>query len=202
MRWRRSAPVTDGTVTPGTAGSGDVVRKRRAKFALADMVRSLGLLVVVTAVLFAIGPARSLIWPSSSDRYPRVDYSGYVRGFSDDARTAAIVPVALPASWRANAGDLHTTPSATTLHVGWAVPGELFAGLDEGVGDPPAVFRNAVGRDSLDTMSTTTIGGRPWSVGESPRHETVFVGHFGRVLVVITGNAADAQLRLLAAALH
>ena len=197
--------MTDGTPVAdrSSAGSGgDVARRRRARFALGDMVRSLGLLVVVSAVLLFIGPARSLILPSSSDRYPAVDYSGYVRGFTDDAHTAALVPSNLPSSWRANAGDMHTSPSSTTLHVGWSVPGELFAGLDEGVGDRAAVFRQSISRDSLTTTSTTTIGGRSWAVGESPRHETVFVGHFGRVLVVITGNASDAQLRVLAAALH
>ena len=166
------------------------------------MVRSLGLLVIVIAVLFLIGPARSLVWPSSSDRYPAVDYSGYVRGFAEDAHTSAVVPGTLPSSWRANAGDLHTAPTETTLHVGWAVPGEKFAGLDEGVGDPTAVYTRAISRASLTTTSTTTIGNRQWAVGESPRRETVLVAHFGQVLVVITGNATDVQLRLLAASLH
>jgi hypothetical protein len=190
--------VTDGT----TAGKDDIARTRRTRFALADMVRSLGLIVVVSAVLLFIGPARSLILPSSADRYPAIDYSGYARGFADDAHTAAIVPSGLPSSWRANAGDVHSTASATTLHVGWAVPGERFAGLDEGVGEPTAVFTNAISVDTLTTSSTTAIGGRLWAVGKSPRHETVLVGHFGRVLVVITGNATDAELRLLAAALR
>lgn len=190
--------MADGT----TAGKGEIARPRRTRFALADMVRSLGLLVVVSAVLLFIGPARSLILPSNADRYPAVDYSGYVRGFVDDAHTAAIVPHGLSSSWRANAGALHTTAAATTLHVGWSVPGERFAGLDEGVGDPSAVFENSISRKSLTATSTTTIGGRQWSVGTSPRHETVLVGHFGRVLVVITGNATDAELHQLADALR
>lgn len=166
------------------------------------MVRSLGLLVVVIAVFLFIGPARSLILPSSQDRYPAVDYSGYVQGFADKAHTAAVVPSNLPASWRANAGELHTTPLASTLHVGWSVPGERFAGLDEGVGDPAEVFIRAISSASLTTAATTTIAGRQWAVGESSRHETVLVAHFGRVLVVITGNATGADLRLLAASLR
>jgi hypothetical protein len=180
----------------------DVIRPRASRFALADMFRSLGLLVVVIAVLLFIGPARSLILPGSRDRMPAADYTGAVHGFDEVAHSPAVVPVGLPSGWRANAADVSNLSSAPRLHIGWAVPGTAFAGLDEGTGNPDALLRSVTGHDGLVVRGTTTIAGETWSLRRSDRGETVLTRDVNGTFVVITGNATDAQLRYLAASLH
>ena len=179
----------------------EIIRAQRARFALADMARSLGLMFVVIVALLFIGPARALIFPGK-DRMPAVDYTGAVRGFGDVAGSPAFVPSGLPSNWRANAADVDNISSAPHLHIGWAVPGTAFAGLDEGTGNPNALLRSVVGRDALQIRSSTTIAGQVWSVRRSDRGETVLTRKANGIFVVITGNATSAQLRQLAASLR
>lgn len=179
----------------------DVIRPQRARFALADMVRSLGLILVLIIALLFIGPARSLIFPGK-DRMPAVDYSGAVRGFDDVASSPAVVPAALPSSWRANATDVNNIGSAPHLHIGWAVPGTAFAGLDESAGTPDVLLRSVTGRASLRVRGSTTIEGEVWLVRRSDRGETVFTRKVAGTFVVVTGNATDVQLRFLAESLR
>jgi hypothetical protein len=169
---------------------------------MADMARSLGLLLVVIAALLFIGPARSLILPGSKDKMQPVDYTGYVRGFDELSSAPAVVPADLPTGWRANAGTLTHTSTSAHLHVGWAVPGTAFAGLDEGTGSSDALLRLVTGQASLQSRGTTTIAGETWTVRRSSRGETTFTREANGVFVVVTGNATDAQLRLLAASLR
>jgi hypothetical protein len=179
----------------------EVIRAQRARFALSDMVRSLGLILVIIVALLFIGPARSLILPGK-DRMPAVDYTGAVTGFNDVAGSDAVVPGGLPSTWRANAANVDNISSAPHLHIGWAVPGSAFAGLDEGTGDANALLASVAGRDSLRVRGSTTIAGEAWSVRRSDRGETVLARNVNGTFVVITGNATDAQLRQLAASLH
>jgi hypothetical protein len=169
---------------------------------MADMVRSLGLLLVVIAALLFIGPARSLILPGSKDKMPPVDYSGYVSGFNELASEPALVPSGLPSSWRANAGRLDHKSASVHLHIGWAVPGTAFAGLDEGTGAANSLLREVTGAASLQSRGTTTIAGETWTVRRSSRGETTYTRDANGVFVIVTGNATDSQLRLLAASLH
>lgn len=180
----------------------EVARPRAARFALSDMARSLGLILAVVAVLLFIGPARSLILPGSKDRMPPVDYSGYVHGFDEVASAPAVVPTGLPTSWRPNAATVDNTKTSAHLHIGWAVPGTAFAGLDEGTGTSTALLRSVTGRSSLQSRGTTTIAGATWTLRRSDRGETVLTRDVNGVFVIVTGNATDAQLRELVAALH
>ena len=176
--------------------------ERGVKKSLADMVRSLGLMAVITAALLFIG-ARYLIMPGSADRPPPVDFSGVVHAFPGDVGAAALVPTGLPSSWRANAARLtQPGPAVTQLHIGWATPGSRFAGLDEANGDPTALLTSVLGASGLAVRGTTTIDGVQWQQRVSGRGEQSLTRQLGPVTVVITGNATDAQLRLLAASLR
>ena len=180
----------------------EVVRPQRARFAMGDMVRSLGLLAVVIAALMFVGPARALILPGDKDTMAPIDYSGYVTGFNKTASAPAVVPARLPPSWRANAANLNHTSSSVHLHIGWAVPGTAFAGLDEGTGNQDALLRLVTGAASLQNRGTTTIAGGTWTVRRSGRDETVYSRDVNGVFVIITGDATDTQLRLLATSLR
>ena len=181
---------------------GDVARPRAARFVMGDMVRSLGLLLVIIVGLLFLGPARSLILPGSKDKMPAIDYSGAVRGFAEVTGRSALVPQALPSSWHANAANVASATTTAHLHIGWAVPGTAFAGLDEGNGNADSLLRQVTGSSSLQSQGDTTIDGATWTVRRSDRDETVYTRTINGVFVVITGNATDAQLRLLAQSLH
>ena len=172
------------------------------KKSLADMARSLGLMAVIVAALLFIG-ARYLIMPGSADRFPAADYSSVVHDFPAAAGAKVLAPVGLPSSWRANAARLtHPLPTETQLHIGWATPGSRFAGLDEANGDPSALLSAVLGAPGLTARGTTTIGGAAWQQRVSDQGEQAFTRQVGRVTVVVTGNATDAQLRTLAASLR
>jgi hypothetical protein len=49
---------------------------------------------------------------------------------------------------------------------------------------------------------TTDINGAAWDIRTSDRHETAYTRTVGRVFIVVTGNATDAELRLLAGSLR
>jgi len=169
---------------------------------LADMARSLGLMAIVIAAMLFIG-ARYLIFPGSSDRMPAADYSDVLQGFGEVAKVAPLAPHSLPSSWRANATRL-TSPATGVeqLHVGWAIPGSRFAGLDESDGAIGSVVSSVLGASGAKVRGTTDISGATWDVRTSDRHETAYTRSAGRVFIVVTGNATDTELRLLAGSLH
>ena len=172
------------------------------KKSFADMVRSLGLMAVIVAALLFIG-ARYLIMPGSAERPPPADYTSVVQDFPRAAGAPVLAPTSLPASWRANAARL-TAPSdgATQLHIGWAVPGSRYAGLDEATGPAPALLTAVLGARGLTVLATTTIAGEVWQQRTSSLGERAYTRQVGKVTVVVTGNASDEQLRLLVASLH
>ena len=175
---------------------------RPVKKSLADMARSLGLMAVIVAALLFVG-ARYLIMPGSADRFPPVDYTAEVQAFPRDVGAPILAPAGLPASWRANAARLtHPGPQLSRLHIGWAVPGSRFAGLDEGNGDGSALISDVLGSRGLAVRATTSIGGATWQQRESDRGEPALTRELGAVTIVVTGDATQAQLALLAASLR
>ena len=166
------------------------------------MARSLGLMAVIVAALLFIG-ARYLIMPGSAERPAAADYSSVVQDFPREAGAPVLAPSSLPASWRANAARL-TAPSAgvTQLHIGWAVPGSRYAGLDEATGPSAGLITSVLGAPGLTVHGTATIGGAVWQQRTSSLGERAYTRQIGKVTVVVTGNATDDQLRLLAGSLR
>jgi len=167
-----------------------------------DMVRSLGLMAVIVTALLFIG-ARYLIMPGSAERPPPADYSSVVQDFPRAAGVPVLAPGALPTTWRANAARLAAPAAgAMQLHIGWAVPGSRYAGLDEATGSPAALISSVLGSRGQQASGTTTIGGVVWDQRTSSLGERAYTRQVGKVTVVVTGNATDEQLRLLAGSLH
>lgn len=166
------------------------------------MVRSLGLMAVIVAALLFIG-ARYLIMPGSADRPPAADYTSVVHDFPRAAGAPVLAPTSLPSPWRANAARLTMpTEGVTALHIGWAVPGSRFAGLDEATGSPVALISSVLGSAGQTVRGTTTIAGAVWQQRTSSLGERAYTRQVGKVTVVVTGNATDDQLRLLAGSLR
>ena len=172
------------------------------KKSFADMVRSLGLMAVIVAALLFIG-ARYLIMPGSAERPPAADYTSVVHDFPRAAGAPVLAPTSLPSAWRANAARLTIpTQGVTALHIGWAVPGSRYAGLDEATGSPDALISEVLGGAGQKVLGTTTIGGAVWQQRTSSLGERAYTRQVGKVTVVVTGNATDEQLRLLAGSLR
>jgi hypothetical protein len=165
------------------------------------MARSLALMVVVVAALLLLGPGRTLLFPGDSRRQP-VSYDRVAAGFATVTGSPAVVPASLPAGWEANAATLTRPAAGARLHIGWATPGEKFAGLDESAAPPDAFIRTVLGRHGAVILDTIDIGSLPWDVRRSDRGETALTREFGAVTVVVTGDATGEQLRALAAALR
>jgi hypothetical protein len=165
------------------------------------MARSLGLMAIVIVALLFLGPSRALIFPGA-DRRPPVDYRAQVTGFSQVTGLPAVVPSSLPTAWQPNAARLSSTPRlGEHLRIGWATPGDRFAGLDEADGDPVALIRLVLGHRGSTVQDQVQIGPVTWDVRASDRGERALTAGFGAVSVVLTGSATADQLRLLAASL-
>lgn len=165
------------------------------------MARSLALMVVVIAALLLLGPGRTLLFPGNAERQP-VSYDRVAAGFAQETGAPAVVPTSLPDGWEANAARLTRPAMGTRLHIGWATPGERFAGLDESVAPSDRFIRAVLGRRGAASVGTIDIGPHTWDVRRSARGETALTRLVGSVTVVVTGDAPDLQLRTLAASLQ
>jgi hypothetical protein len=164
------------------------------------MVRSLGLIAVIVAVTLIFVPG--LIHPGKSDRAAPVDYSDVVSGFHQVTGKAALTPAALPAGWSANAAALTGPAAAEHMHVGFAVPGSEYAGLEESVAPAATFARSVVGASGAIPIDHLTLNGNRWLVSTSSRGEYTLRRTTRGVSVIVTGSATPQQLQSLAAALH
>jgi hypothetical protein len=164
--------------------------------AFSDMGRSLGLMAVVIAALLLLGPARTLVFPHSAE-WKGYDPSGSLTAFERASGVAPLRPEGVPDTWRVNASSARHEPGYDQLHIGFAVPGSAFAGLDELAGKwQPAL--EELGIEFMPVPPTTSIDGRTWVILQSARGETAYTAKVGELFVVVTGDATDTQLRLLA----
>jgi uncharacterized protein DUF4245 len=178
----------------------DVVKPTRPAKTFTDMARSLGLMAVVIAALLLIGPARTLVFPGAAKLRP-VDYTHQVAAFKAIAGTV-LSPTDLPKAWRANSASFDSTPVRAHLHVGFATPGSLFAGFDESNGPAAQLISRVLGPRGAKVTGTTTIAGGSWEMRRSQRGEQALTTTTGRLTLVVTGSATDAQLRTLAGSLR
>jgi hypothetical protein len=178
----------------------EVVKPRRGRETAFDMVRSFGLMIVVVGVTLLFVP--SLLHPSAKDKFPAFDASGLIDGFHDVTGRAALVPGPLPSGFRPTAGTL-TGPAATErMHIGYAAPGQSFAGLDETVGPTSGLVATVLGAAGTSVDGTVPVAGAVWQRRTSSRGEIALVHRSGGIAVVVTGSASEPTLVALAASLH
>jgi hypothetical protein len=164
------------------------------------MVRSLGLIIVLVAVTLLFVPG--LLHPSKSEKAQAVDYSDYVSGFHQVTGKTALTPSPVPGGWRANAANLTGPPAAEHLHIGFAVPGTEYAGLEESVAPPVTFARSILGASGAIPIEHVTLAGVQWQVSNSSRGEYSLRRTVGGINVIITGSATAQQLQTLAASLR
>jgi hypothetical protein len=154
--------------------------------------------VVAVTLLFVPG----LIHPGKSDRFQPVDYSNYVAGFHTVTGKSALTPQPAPAGFAANAGRLTGPAASEHLHIGFAVPGTKYAGLEESVAPMSTLVASVLGARGTTVTGHTQIAGATWQSRISARNEVALTRRVNGISIVITGNATGEQLESLAAALH
>lgn len=164
-----------GPVTDGAIARDDVERPKRVSGTVLDMVRSLGLMLVIVAVTLVFVPG--LLHPSKSQRVQSYDYSSYVEGFHQVTGITASVPVGLASGWYANSATLTHRHGNATLYIGWVTPTKKYAALYES-NSAPVTLTN---KERNDRTLRRTIG---------------------TLHVVVTGSASTAELNRLADSLQ
>jgi hypothetical protein len=167
---------------------------------LFDMVRSLGVLVVVVALTLVFVPG--LLHPSKSQRFAAVGYSDYTEGFKQVSGLDALVPTGLPSGWYANSGALTHQATDAKLRIGWVTAAKHYLALDES-NEPTGQFvATVLGSDGLKVVGTVQIDGANWSRRTSDQGEKSIVRTVNGVTVVITGSGTLAEQSTLAGALR
>ncbi|HVT22541.1 MAG TPA: DUF4245 domain-containing protein [Mycobacteriales bacterium] len=155
-------------------GSEEAPPARRVSGTVLDMVRSLGLLLVIVAVTLVFVPG--LLHPSKSQRVQPVSYLEDVRGFHQVTGLAALTPKGLTSGWYANSKRLTYKGSTATLYIGWVTPAGKYA----------ALYESNRPRIKVDTSRN----------GDRSLRRTV-----GPLTILVTGSASAQELRQLADAL-
>jgi hypothetical protein len=171
-----------------------VAKKDRKKQSVGDMVRSLGLvLLIVVFVFFLARP------PAGDAKKIRVvDPTGDVQAFSQAAPGGA-VPRTMPATWRSTVSKYD--PDIRQLRVGWVTPANHYAEYAAVVHAAPVFVSDITGQATQ--LGPVDIGGVTWQQYRRDRAISL-VREYGATTVVL-GTLRDTatldELRLLAARL-
>lgn len=187
-------PQDGGDPTPSPA------EIRAARFSVANMLRSLLPLVVLSLVIVAWTSWRQ----SGDERVQTVDPSSTVQLAAARASYPVLAPTGLPddylvTSARTDAGKAEEGDTVT-LEIGYLTPREEYAGfvVSDNPGAAAVVDVIADGQDEGDVE----IGGQTWQRLTTGRDETAFVREVDGVTVAVTGSASDEELRTVAAAVE
>jgi Protein of unknown function (DUF4245) len=194
-----SAHCEDGEVSDSGRPPG------RAALGMREMIGALAVLLVIVGVLAAVtrscsfDPGAPAANPSTA---PTVDASAKL----GQAAASVSFPVrrpALPASWHANSSS--TTPVGSgsaadvIVRVGWLTPGGRYVQLSQSGGTSGDVVTEETGTESRATGSES-VGGTSFDTYPSRRDEVAWVAALDGAVVLITGNATEAEFRELATA--
>ena len=190
----------DGAVTDATPRQQEARRTRaRGPHTVADMIRSLGLvlLLVVVVVLITFRPQGQAVTV--------VDYRATLAAARSGAPFPLVGPVGLPDSWKATSA--YYDPPLSNLgvaawHVGFITTAGQYAGFEQTDGIVSGVLRDVLG-DPVDLGRTSTIAGQPWAQWASSAGDRRALVRTARgVTTVVDGSADWAELERLAGSLR
>jgi hypothetical protein len=195
---RPGTAAVAGTAEQPPAGATSPAVERANRMSAANMIRSLAPLVVICLLLVAWQAFRA----SNEETVRTVDPTATVRLAVERAGYEVQAPAGLPEDYRTtsartDAGNaLDGAP--VTLELGYLTPSGEFAGFtvsdDAGAGPVRAVLGGATDEGTVD------VDGEPWTRLTTERGETALAREDGEVVLVVTGSAADDELREVAAA--
>jgi hypothetical protein len=183
---------------------GAVARAKRGNETVADMARSLGLVLGSVVLILLIGPTRELIFPTGphGTAVKTVDISRQVAAAREAAAYPVLAPRGLSARWRPTSARITVAPSAggssATLHLGYVTPRARYLALEEG--DATGFVADQLGRGPRP-LPTVEIGGSPWQQWRTASGELALTRTAQGRSVVLTGSAALDELRELAGSL-
>ncbi|HVU73010.1 MAG TPA: DUF4245 domain-containing protein [Mycobacteriales bacterium] len=188
---------------PVAAAAGTGRPARRGVKTVADMFRSLAVVIVGIAVIFG-----SIAF--AAYRYhgkPQLeDVSTGASSTFDIARAQAsfplLAPPVEPAGWTLTSlrwdGGKPGVPQV--LHAGWVTPDERFVDLEES-GSDVAPLLAAYVKDP-QPAPPVTVEGRAWTVSTNHDGSQTWVAHEGARWIGLTGGGTPAELRVIAAGLR
>lgn len=182
--------MTDtGGVTTTAAAPPPSARKRRGRESAADMIRSLGIVLLLVGSLWFFGQAS----PSDSKAVRRVDPREQLADFRH-ATPGVPVPTAVPHGWTTNVASY----DGAVLRVGYVVGRDGY--LEFAAGSGPGFVADQTGSGA--PAGTVDIVGTPWQrVRSSSGRESLVRVVRGHTLVVggLREKASLQELQLLAA---
>lgn len=189
------------TTTEPAPPAQQVVAPKRISQTLLDMVRSLGLMVVIIGVTLIFVP--NLIHPGKSSRVQPADFSSDAVGFHQVTGQPALVPQGLPAGWYANGATFtRSGPSSAHLHIGWVTPDQKYVGLEESNSAAGGFIAAVLGRRGSVPTGSVSFSGSGWDLRTSSAGELALTSTKDGITVVLVGSASAAQEQELAAALQ
>ena len=161
-------------------------KRKRGRETAADMVRSLGLVILVIVPVWFLAQA-----PESDEAEIRlVDPRSAVQAFSADA-PGTPVPGSLPDEWRATSSFYDG--GSRTLRVGWVTPEEQYAEYAAAVGQREEFVERAVGGEA-EQLDPIVVDGQSWQQYREPDGSLSLVASFGDATVVVGTRRATAGL--------
>ena len=161
-------------------------KRKRGRETAVDMVRSLGLVVLVIVPVWFLAKA-----PAQDEAEIRVvDASAPVSAFAADVPEAP-VPAFLPEQWRPTSATY--SGAERTLRVGWVTPAEQYAEYAATTGSREEFLERAVG-PSVERLEPVTVDGATWEQYVEPDGSRSLVGSYGPATVVVGTRRATAGL--------
>jgi hypothetical protein len=171
-----------------------MAKGKRGRESVMDMVRSLGIVMLIVGALFFFARA-----PHSDEKRLRVvDPTGDVQAFAI-AVPGGAVPRAMPTGWKCTVTNYDR--EASVLRVGWNTPAGHYAEYAAAPHAPPAFLRDYTGDASA--AGTIDVGGTSWT--EYRRGAVISLVHVYGTTTVVLGTERDTatldELRVLASRL-
>lgn len=203
------APATDRPAAPGAAADRAMPHRvpstpapaerapSRANPSLADIVRSMVLLLVIVAVIVAYQR-----FYTDEDVQFRAPVN--VESALTQARAAAPYDVvgaaSLPAGWQAT--SVRYTPGPDTRwHVGYLTPSEEYAGLEQTDGSAAELLEEVA--PGAEPIGAADVSGDTWRVLiDDERGDTTLLRSASDSVIAVTGSATQEELEQLAASLR
>ena len=161
-------------------------KRRRGRETAADMVRSLGLVMLVVVPIWFLAQA-----PESDEKELReVDPTGSIAAFAAD-QPQVPVPGPLPADWRATVSSYVGGQSA--LRVGWVTPLGEYAEYSASTAEREEFLEATVGEE-VEQLAPVTVDGVTWEQVQEPDGSRSLTRSYGSTTVVVGTQRATAEL--------
>jgi Protein of unknown function (DUF4245) len=175
--------------------------RQRGRQTVLDMVRSLGLVLVVVAVVVG------LTIRTRGHSVNVVDYRSVLAEAVVGAPYELVAPVGLPSGWRPTSVYFDPAGTAgragvTSWHVGFVSPKDQYAAFEQ-TNEPAADMLSSVLLGPVLDSTTSLVDGVTWQRWDDARSNRRAIVRTQRgVTVVVDGSADWAELDQLAAALR